>query len=126
MPEKKSQYFHRIEELPLIRLTEESKSHMIATDNILISFIENPAGCDFPLHSHPCEQIAIILEGEELHTCGDEKFLMTAGDICIHPPNVMHAAETKTREKAIDIFYPPREDHLEKLQQTIKERAEEA
>lgn len=125
MIEKKSKYFHRIEDLPLVWLTEESKSYIVSTENIMISFIENPPGCVFPLHSHPCEQIAIILEGEELHTCGDEKFLMKAGDMCIHPPNVMHSAETRTRVKAIDIFYPSREDHLEKLKKVLKEREEE-
>jgi len=30
---------------------------------MLISFIENPPGCVFPLHSHPSEQTLIILEG---------------------------------------------------------------
>lgn len=82
---------------------------------MLISFIENPPGCVFPVHSHPSEQILVILEGEEEHICGDEKFLMKAGDLCIHPSNVPHGGETKTGFKGIDIFCPPREDHVEKL-----------
>ena len=49
---------------------------------------------------------------------------MKAGDICIHPPNVPHSAEIRERVKAIDIFYPPREDHLKKLQQALKEQEE--
>jgi len=39
---KKSKYFHRIEDLPVVMLTEQSKSHMVAGQNVLISFIENP------------------------------------------------------------------------------------
>jgi len=125
MSRKKQKYCYRIENLPVVWLTEKSKSHMVSTDRVLISFIENPPGCVFPQHSHPSEQILIILEGEEDHICGKEKFLMKAGDICIHPPNVMHGGETKTGFKGIDIFVPPREDHLEKLKKALKERGEE-
>ena len=56
-------------------------------ENTLVSFIENPSGCEFPIHSHVSEQILIILEGQEDHVCGDETFLMKAGDVCVHPPN---------------------------------------
>jgi len=98
---------------------------MVASRNALFSFIENPPGCVFPLHSHPSEQILIMLEGEEDHICGEERFLMKAGDMCIHPPNVMHGGETKTGFKGIDIFVPPREDHLEKLKKALKERGGE-
>lgn len=124
MSEKKPKYYYHIEDLPVVMLTEQSKSHMVASQNVLISFIENPTGCVFPLHSHPSEQILIILEGEEDHICGEEKFLMKAGDMCIHPSNVMHGGETKTGFKGIDIFCPPREDHLEKLKKALKERGE--
>jgi quercetin dioxygenase-like cupin family protein len=124
MAGKKSKYFHRIERLPLIWLTEKSKSHMVSTDRVLLSFIENPPGCVFPLHGHPSEQILILLEGEEDHICGEEKFLMKAGDICIHPPNVMHGGETKAGFKGIDIFCPPREEWLAKLKEALKERGE--
>lgn len=125
MTVKKSKYLHHIKDLPLIMLTEKAKSHMIARKNVLISIVETPAGCVFPMHSHPVEQIAIILEGEEEHTCGDEKFVLKAGDICIHPPNVMHGGKTKSRVKGIDIFCPPREDYLKKLKKALKERGEE-
>jgi quercetin dioxygenase-like cupin family protein len=98
---------------------------MVASQNILISFIENPSGSVFPLHSHPVEQIAIILEGEEEHICGKERALLKAGDICIHPPNVIHGAKIKRKVKAIDIFCPPRQDYLEKLKKALKERKKE-
>jgi len=125
MSEKESKYLHRIASLPLVPLTEESKSRLLLGTNLLVSFIENPPGCVFPVHSHPSEQILIILEGQEEHICGDEKFLMKAGDVCIHPPNVPHGGTTKTGFKGIDIFCPPREDHVQKLTQVLKERGKE-
>jgi quercetin dioxygenase-like cupin family protein len=125
MAKPKSKYFFRTQDLPVVNLTEKSKSRMVTGQNTLVSFIENPPGCVFPLHKHPSEQILIMLEGEEDHICGEEKFLMKKGDICIHPPNVMHGGETKTGFKGIDIFSPPREDWLVKLKQALKERGEE-
>lgn len=125
MSKKKSKYFFSVKDLPLVMLTEKSKSHMVLGQNVLISFIENPPGCVFPMHSHESEQILIMLEGEEDHICGEERFLMKAGDICIHPPNVRHGGETKTGFKGIDIFVPPRADHVEKLKQALRERGEE-
>ncbi len=120
----KSKYFKRIKDLPLVWLTEESKSNMVMTDRVMISFIENPPGCVFPIHNHEAEQILIILEGQEDHVCGEEKFVMKDGDICIHPPNVPHGGETKTGFKGIDIFVPPRREHVEKLKAALKKRAE--
>lgn len=125
MAKNKSKYFFTVKDLPLVMLTEKSKSHMVLGQNVLISFIENPAGCVFPLHSHESEQILIMLEGEEDHICGEERFLMKAGDVCIHPPHVLHGGETKTGFKGIDIFVPPRPDHVEKLKQALKERGED-
>jgi len=125
MSGRKPKYFYRIENLPVVWLTEKSKSHMVSTERVLISFIENPPGCVFPEHSHPSEQILIVLEGEEDHLCAGERFLMKAGDVCIHPPNAMHGGETKTGFKGIDIFVPPRKDWLEKLKKALRERGEE-
>ncbi len=125
MSEKKPKYLYHLEDLPYVPLTEKSKSRLILGENILVSFIENPPGCVFPLHSHPSEQIYIILEGEVEHICGDEKFLMKAGDVCVHPPNVEHGGTTKTGIKGIDVFWPPREDYVEKLKKVLEERGEE-
>ena len=123
-----SKYLRHMDDLPYLNLTGDEKlpsmTHMLMTDRVMISFIENPAGCEFPIHTHEAEQILYIVEGEEDHVCGDEKFLMKAGDICVHPPNVPHGGVTKTGFKGIDIFCPPRKEHVEKLEQFLKEQRE--
>jgi len=124
MAEKKSKYFSSIKELPLVNLTEESQANLLLGSGVLVSFIENPPGCVFPIHDHESEQILIIIEGEEEHVCGDEEFLMKAGDVCIHPPNVPHGGKTKIGFKGIDIFCPPRPDHVDKLKAKLKEMGE--
>jgi quercetin dioxygenase-like cupin family protein len=119
MSNQNSKYFKSIQGLPEVWLTEKSKSHMMMTDRVMISFIENPPGCVFPVHDHEAEQILIILEGEEDHVCGEEKYLMKAGDICVHPAGVPHGGETKTGFKGIDIFVPPRKEHVELLKKAL-------
>lgn len=114
---ERSKYVYTVSEVPLLNLTEVSKTHMIASDRALLSFITNPPGTTFPLHSHEAEQILIILEGSEEHVVGDERFLLKAGDVCIHPSNVRHGGKTETGFKGIDIFLPPREDYLELMRQ---------
>ena len=125
MAEKKSKYFSSIKKLPLVNRTEESQANLLLGSGVLVSFIENPPGCVFPIHDHESEQILIILKGEEEHVCGDEEFLMKAGDVCIHPPNVPHGGKTKIGFKGIDIFCPPRPDHVDKLKAKLKEMGEE-
>lgn len=114
---KDKRYVYRIEDLPLTNLTPESQTRFILSDNALVSFIENPPGTQFPIHSHDAEQILIILEGSEEHEVNGEKFHMKAGDVCIHPANVEHGGYTETGFKGIDIFVPPRESHVELMRQ---------
>ena len=125
MSERKSKYFNSIKELPLVNLTEEFQANLLLGSGMLVNFIEFPPGSVFPIHEHESEQILIVLEGEEEHVCGDEKFLMKAGDVCLHPPNVPHGGETKIGFKGIDIFCPPRPDHVDKLKAKLKEMGEE-
>lgn len=114
---EKSKYVYTVESIPLIPLTEVSSTRFIASDRGLFSFITNPPGATFPLHSHEAEQVLIILEGSEEHIVGDERFLLKAGDVCIHPANVMHGGKTTTGFRGIDVFLPPREDYLELMRQ---------
>ena len=118
-------HFTSIKDLPLVWLTEQSKSNMMMTDRIMLSFIENPPGCVFPIHEHEAEQILIILEGSEEHVCGDETFFMKAGDICIHPSGMPHGGETKEGFKGIDIFVPPRASHVELLKKVLAEQGKD-
>ena len=60
-----------------------------------------------------------------LFFCLELSILMKAGDVCIHPSNVPHGGQTKTGFKGIDIFCPPRPDHVDKLKAALKDKEEE-
>lgn len=114
-------YVYKIDELPFTPLVEEEGivTQFLLGDNIQISFIQNPPGATFPLHSHDAEQILIMLEGSEEHVVDGQEIHMVAGDVCVHPGGVVHGGKTLTGMKSIDIFSPPRTDkggHVERMQ----------
>lgn len=65
-----------------------------------------------PLHSHPQEQMGIVLEGGFEMTIGDETRLLKKGDMYLVPSNITHGGTTHTeRALILDVFSPPREDY---------------
>jgi quercetin dioxygenase-like cupin family protein len=116
----KKQYVYKIDELPFTPLVEEENivTQFLLGDKVQISFIQNPPGATFPLHSHDAEQILIMLEGTEEHVIDGQEIHMEAGDVCVHPGGVIHGGKTITGFKGIDIFSPPRTGeggHVERM-----------
>jgi quercetin dioxygenase-like cupin family protein len=70
-------------------------------------------GCLVPEHSHPNEQIALILSGALEFTVQGEKIVVRAGELIVLPPNVPHSALALEDTEDIDFFAPPRQDWLD-------------
>jgi len=63
-------------------------------------------------HSHPNEQLGLILSGEGLFTIGGEKKHVKPGDLYRIPGGVEHELHALDSEiKALDVFYPVREEY---------------
>ena len=67
-----------------------------------------------PLHTHPHEQLGIVLEGEMTLTVGDEVRTLKQGDAYLAPPNVPHgrSAASKVQIRMLEVFSPPKEDFM--------------
>jgi quercetin dioxygenase-like cupin family protein len=67
-------------------------------------------------HSHPFEQVFMLLEGRAKLHIGDEVHDCGPGTVLRIPPNVIHWAEPPKPEDGVavnvDIFSPVREDYL--------------
>jgi quercetin dioxygenase-like cupin family protein len=64
-------------------------------------------------HSHPHEQVGMVLAGRAIFIIGGEEKTLQAGDMYRIPGGVRHqviALEEPVR--ALDIFNPPREEYL--------------
>lgn len=76
-------------------------------------------GHTVPIHSHPHEQIGMVYAGKALLRIGDEERLVEKGDFYCIPANVPHGDTCIGDESFVmlDIFYPGREDFIEKLKE---------
>ena len=88
------------------------KAKFIHTENITLAHWTIKKGSFFPEHMHPHEQVLSMLEGKFELTVGFETKILEPGDVAIIPPNVSHSGKALEKTKAIDIFYPYREDYL--------------
>ena len=74
-------------------------------------------GHSVPEHSHPHEQIGMVYAGKAILRIGDEEKVVEKGDFFCIPANIPHSDTYLGDEPFVmlDIFYPLREDFLEKL-----------
>lgn len=64
-------------------------------------------------HSHPHEQVGMVLEGRAIFIIGGEEKTLGPGDMFRIPGNVRHKVIALDQPvKALDIFYPIRETYL--------------
>jgi quercetin dioxygenase-like cupin family protein len=62
-------------------------------------------------HSHPHEQVSMVLSGEIEFTIAGETKTVKAGELCIIPGDVPHYVKTGAGAvKILDVFSPVRED----------------
>lgn len=76
-------------------------------------------GHTVPMHSHSHEQIGMVYAGKAVLRIGNEERVVQKGDFYCIPANVPHSDTCIGDEPFVmlDIFYPVREDFIEKLKQ---------
>jgi quercetin dioxygenase-like cupin family protein len=84
---------------------------IVGTNEMLVRW-EFRKGAVAARHSHPHEQIVMMIEGKLRLTVGDDNTIMAPGDIVVIPPGVPHEAQALEDTLVLDIFSPPREDFL--------------
>ena len=69
-------------------------------------------------HSHPFEQLALIVQGRTRLHVGDEVFECEPGSMVRVPPDIVHWAEPVGDEVCLnlDVFAPARADYLHLVQ----------
>ena len=83
-------------------------------ERMMMSFVRLAPGAVVPPHSHPHEQMGMLLEGELEFTLGDETKHLKVGDLWCVPGNVVHTVIAGPNGAyALDIFSPPREEYKE-------------
>ncbi len=92
---------------------EGVKLKAISGDKTMMTIFEFEPNAVIPSHKHPHEQITYILEGELEFTVEGKTKILRKGDGVVISSNREHSVKVlKTPAKAVDAWYPRREDYL--------------
>jgi len=83
-----------------------------AADKMMLSYVDLEPHAVVEEHSHPHEQVGILLEGRAVFTIGGEEKVVTKGDMWRIPGGVKHKViALDVPVKALDIFCPVRDEY---------------
>jgi len=103
--------------IPVEKTEEGIERQMVVGQNVMICRFRFAPYIVTPAHSHPHEQMSLIVQGKVKFILGDDERIVSAGDVLHFPPNFWHGATMLDEEVIlIDIFSPIREDFLTKVE----------
>ncbi len=104
------------DKIPVEKPSEGIERQMVVGKNVMICRFRFAPFLVTPAHSHPHEQMTLVIKGKVKFIIGDEERIVSAGDVLHFPSNNWHGATMLDEEVIlIDIFSPIREDFLSKI-----------
>jgi quercetin dioxygenase-like cupin family protein len=108
-----SLYFPTKEELGRHTIFPGVHIQTCAAEKMMLSLVDLEPHSVVEEHSHPHEQVGILLEGRVRFFIGGEEKLLSPGDMWRIPGNVRHRVVVLDQPaRALDIFTPIREEYL--------------
>lgn len=99
--------------IPIEAIAKGIDRQMVVGQDIMICRLRFDPFVVTPAHSHPHEQMTLVMRGKVRFILGDEERIVSAGDVLHFPSNHWHGATMLDEEVVlIDIFSPIREDFL--------------
>lgn len=107
--------FVRFEEIRPFELTSGVSGRALFGAGAMINLIEFEPDAVVPLHSHPHEQLGIVLRGVQILEVGGEDHPLGPMEGYVLPGGVEHAARCGPEgATVIDVFQPIRDDYRER------------
>lgn len=107
-----SEYFSKEEDGALHQIFPGVTIRTQWLDRVMTSIVRFAPGSVVEDHSHPHEQMGMILEGTVDFTIGDETRRLGPGDLYRIPGGVVHRVVALDQPvRAFDVFAPVREDY---------------
>ena len=94
---------------------------MITGDKMMLARVLLKKGCVVPEHSHENEQLTYIVEGALKFWIDGREVVVRAGEVLCIPPHMPHKAEAVEDTVDLDVFYPPRQDWLNKTDSYLRD-----
>ena len=123
MSAKRAATWYRWDQVQREELHERLARRLITGDQLMLAHVYLKKGCVVPKHSHTNEQFTYILEGALRFLVGDdsvEEIVVHTGEVLHLPGNVPHEAHALEDTLDLDVFYPPREDWLNKTDDYLR------
>lgn len=106
----------RVVDVPPVELRPGSVTRIVPAANMTLSFLKLSPGLDAKLHSHPAEQVVVLLNGEMDVALEGKLYRVHEGEVAVIPGGIPHSGVTIDREcDVLDVFSPARKDFEEKL-----------
>lgn len=84
-------------------------------DHMMAMQVRFETGAEGNRHSHPHEQLTLVLSGHFVFTLGNQKHELRTGDSLHIPGNVEHEALALEAGELLDMFTPVRKDLLDEV-----------
>jgi quercetin dioxygenase-like cupin family protein len=99
-------------ELPPKTLAAGVTARIASGEKLMFSLVTLEPGAVVPTHSHPHEQMGLMLSGTMEFTVAGETRLLSGNEMYLVPGDVPHAAKAGPGGAvALDAFSPPREEY---------------
>jgi quercetin dioxygenase-like cupin family protein len=108
-----SQYFVQRSECGRHTLFPGVEAFTMAGDKLMLSWIEMEPHAIVERHSHPHEQLGLLVDGTMTFEIGAETKELQPGDMWRIPGGVPHRVVAgASGARALDVFHPVREEYL--------------
>jgi quercetin dioxygenase-like cupin family protein len=93
---------------------------MVYGDKVMLARVLLKKGCVVPEHSHENEQVTYILEGALRFWIDGKDIVVRQGEVLCIPAHMPHKAEAVEDTVDLDVFYPPRQDWIDKTDSYLR------
>ena len=124
MNKKKKFHFIDVDEAPQFSQMKGLETKILSGlhgEQMMMVLNSTLPGHEVPTHSHPHEQVGMVFSGKAKLRIGDEERMVQKGDFYCIPSNVPHSDTCIGDEPFVmlDVFYPVREDFIQKSTQGL-------
>jgi quercetin dioxygenase-like cupin family protein len=99
--------------VPVEQVAAGVSRQMVWGDKLMVCRLRLAPRVITAAHTHPHEQITVVVRGRAVFKVGDEQRIVSAGDVIYFAPGILHGATMLDEDvELIDIFSPVREDFL--------------
>jgi quercetin dioxygenase-like cupin family protein len=110
----------RWNDVELEKLNPLLDRQLVVGEQIMVARVLMKKGCIVPQHRHTNEQVSYVLEGALKFWLDGKEIVVRSGEVLCIPSDMPHKAEAVEDTVDLDIFYPPRQDWIDKTDQYLR------